>query len=164
MLLAFLSPKFLFSVFSRRNGGKALVSMFCQLSVFTSLEIQWCPRVILFSNHSLQIANLGKGLSGIVVNLCHSKMLLMQFYGCILYKEAFVKYSFTSVFIHFSLGRWWDLDVFKCCPLIKTSFSFFVITFSARQLMNLGFLQEKSNPGGYGSLTALSGIMTNCKY
>lgn len=125
MLLAFLSPKFLFSVFSQRNGGKALVSMFCQLSVFTSLEVQWCPRVISFSNHSLQIANLGKGLSGIVVNLCHSKMLLMQFYGCILYKEAFVKYSFTSVFIHFSLGRWWDLDVFKCCPLIKTSFSFF---------------------------------------
>lgn len=27
----------------------------------------------------------------------------------------------------------------------------------ARQLMNLGFLQEKTNPGGFGSLTALSG-------
>ena len=26
--------------------------------------------------------------------------------------------------------------------------------------MNLGFLQEKTNPGGYGSLTALSGITT----
>ena len=28
--------------------------------------------------------------------------------------------------------------------------------------MNLGFLQEKTNPGGFGSLTALSGIMANC--
>lgn len=28
--------------------------------------------------------------------------------------------------------------------------------------MNLGFLQEKTNPGGFGSLTALSGKMTNC--
>ena len=27
--------------------------------------------------------------------------------------------------------------------------------------MTLGFLQEKANPGGYGSLTALSGIMVN---
>ena len=40
--------------------------------------------------------------------------------------------------------------------------SFFVIKFSARQLMNLGFLQEKTNPGGFGSLTALSGIMASC--
>ena len=29
--------------------------------------------------------------------------------------------------------------------------------FAGRQLMNLGFLQEKTNPGGFGSLTALSG-------
>lgn len=28
--------------------------------------------------------------------------------------------------------------------------------------MNLGFLQEKANPGGFGSLTALSGIIANC--
>ena len=27
--------------------------------------------------------------------------------------------------------------------------------------MNLGFLQEKTNPGGFGSLTALSGKMMN---
>ena len=29
--------------------------------------------------------------------------------------------------------------------------------FAGRQLLNLGFLQEKTNPGGFGSLTALSG-------
>lgn len=31
---------------------------------------------------------------------------------------------------------------------------------TGRQLLNLGFLQEKANPGGFGSLTALTGKNT----
>ena len=38
----------------------------------------------------------------------------------------------------------------KSCRYRKTFFS-------GRQLTNLGFLQEKTNPGGFGFFTALSG-------
>lgn len=39
----------------------------------------------------------------------------------------------------------------------NTEFLFNCSNFSGRQLMSLDFLEEKTNPGGYGSLTALSG-------
>ena len=74
----------------------------------------------------------------------------LNYFSCLLLLE----------FIQRSGGRALVSMFLRSCLFImpqNTEFLFNCSNFSGRQLMSLDFLKEKTNPGGYGSLTALSG-------